>query len=155
MSTINNSKEILNKTIWGNIAILTGDNYTIFESQAKKALATAGCWKLLDGTENKPEEEPDANNLTLYKRWKRNVNAYEKKRENALRILSTSIDDALVDDEIETALRNGVPQELWNALYKFNQNNNRVWISARRKAFNDEKFDHKNETIQAFYPRLL
>ncbi|KAI1000645.1 hypothetical protein K3495_g7552 [Podosphaera aphanis] len=109
----------------------------------------------MDGTEDKPGEEPDAKNLALYKRWKRNFDAYEKKRENALRIISTSIDDALIDDEIETALRNGDAQELWNTLHKFNQKNNPVWISARRKAFDDEKFDHKNETIQAFYTRLL
>ncbi|KAI0997550.1 hypothetical protein K3495_g10638, partial [Podosphaera aphanis] len=35
------------------------------------------------------------------------------------------------------------------------QNNNRVWISAQRTAFKNENFDHKNESIQAFYARLL
>ncbi|KAI0997553.1 hypothetical protein K3495_g10637 [Podosphaera aphanis] len=41
----------INKTQWGNVTVLTGENYTLFETQAKKALATAGCWGLIDGAE--------------------------------------------------------------------------------------------------------
>lgn len=44
---------------------------------------------------------------------------------------------------------------MWTTLHKYNQNNNRVWISARRKAFSNEKFDHQSESIQIFYTRFL
>ena len=149
------SKTAVNKTQWGTITILTGDNFTVFETQAKKALATAGCWKLIDGTDEGPGVKPDGTDVPKYKDWKQKFEIFERKRENAVKILSTSIDDSLVDDDIESSLIDGNPQAMWNALAKFNQMNNRVWISAKRKDFNNEKFDYKNETIQSFYTRLL
>ncbi|KAI1005087.1 hypothetical protein K3495_g3134 [Podosphaera aphanis] len=102
----------INKTQWGNVTVLTGENYTLFETQAKKALATAGCWGLIDGAEEEVGQEPNVGEAALYKKWERKFEAYEKKRENAIKIISTPIDDALVDDEVEAALRDGNPQDL-------------------------------------------
>ncbi|KAI1005473.1 hypothetical protein K3495_g2738 [Podosphaera aphanis] len=63
-----------------------GENYTLFETQAKKALATAGRWGLIDGAEEEVGQEPDVGEAALYKKWERMFEAYEKKRENALRL---------------------------------------------------------------------
>ncbi|KAI1001951.1 hypothetical protein K3495_g6248 [Podosphaera aphanis] len=80
---------------------------------------------------------------------------FERKQENAVKILSTSIDDSLMDNDLELSLIDGNLQGMWNALAKYNQMNNRVSISKKRKEFNNKKFEHKNETIQTFYTRLL
>ncbi|KAI0999082.1 hypothetical protein K3495_g9114 [Podosphaera aphanis] len=120
-----------------------------------KALATAGCLRLIDGTAEEPGEEPGSSNSVAYKRWERDYNEHREKRKNAIKIISTSIDDSLFDEEVESALSEENPKELWTVLLKHNQKNNRVWISARRSEFNDEKFDSENETIQKFYNHLV
>ncbi|KAI0993476.1 hypothetical protein K3495_g14707, partial [Podosphaera aphanis] len=88
------SKKTVNETQWGHITILNGENYTIFENQARKALATAGCLRLIDGTAAEPGEEPGSSNSVAYKRWERDYNEYREKRKNAIKIISTSIDDS-------------------------------------------------------------
>ncbi|KAI0994743.1 hypothetical protein K3495_g13438 [Podosphaera aphanis] len=122
------SSKTVNETQWGHITILIAEE---------------------------PGEELGSSNSVAYKRWERDYNEYREKRKNAIKIISSSIDDSLFDEEVELALSEENPKELWTVLLKHNQKNYRVWISARRSEFNDEKFDSENETIQTFYNRLV
>ena len=42
------------KSKWGRIAILTGDNYQLFEQTCRTALIVAGAWNIVNRTEARP-----------------------------------------------------------------------------------------------------
>jgi hypothetical protein len=138
------TEESVNKTKWGNIAILVADNFPLFDLSCRVVLKGAGCWNIVTGDFREPPVDPKAVH-----------DAWIASRELALQLLCSSVHMSLFTDAMGEGFQQRDPALVWAEIQRKNQISNRLYTHQMRTEFYSTTFNPEHESITSLHQRLL
>jgi hypothetical protein len=124
---------------YGRIAILTGDNYPIFQQTCRTALIVANAWGITSGTENRPAGNRAAE--------------YDERLRKAIQLISSSVAPYL-QNKISALVQNSDPAGMWTELAKENRALDQIYQDALVNQFAKEAWSPQTETLRVYINRL-
>ena len=134
--------DVYYKSKWGRIAILTGDNYPVFEQTCRTALVVAGAWNIVNGNEARP---PHQNRALLQD--------YTERQLRAIQLISNSVKETY-HSRINPFINAVDPQGMWDEIAKDNRALDRVYQDSLTNQFARESWNPKTESLRAYVTRL-
>jgi hypothetical protein len=142
VSALSSDTDLYYKSKWGKVAILTGDNYQLFEQTCKTALVVASAWNIVNRTEARPLPQ----NRAL-------LQDYNKRLLRAIHLITNSV-RPLYNNRINIFINTADPQGMWDELAKDNRVLDLVYQNSLYARFHREDWTPKNESLWSFVTRL-
>jgi hypothetical protein len=127
---------------YGRIAILTRDNYPVFEQTCRTALIVARAWSIVHGDEARPQPQ----NLAQ-------LQDYDDRLLRGIQLISSSVTETFYN-RINLFINNQDPQGMWNELAKEKRVLDIVDQDSLRNRFTKETWNPKSESLRSYVTKL-